>query len=255
MIGFINTFVYNLSYSQSIIALSLIYPLQKSLGHAIRFLATDLSQELSFQITIKSSCHFLINRLGLQTLQNSTQFSNPNSLILDNSLFHFIFFRLDTPRELFWLQTEVSVTVGFSLYSLGSDHSTENTVPVLLDACITRCIATVAARTTENTALVFLGACLLRELPRNWSMRHNFLTASSSLPRNSNPTNVFFLSHITYNVFRFCSKFAIMVKHELFPLADAWYYDPKLSHRHYTRTMTSCSDDQKCQCGIKSPAI
>jgi hypothetical protein len=47
MIRFINTFVYNLSYSQSITELLLIYPLQKSLEHAIRFLETDLSQELS----------------------------------------------------------------------------------------------------------------------------------------------------------------------------------------------------------------
>jgi hypothetical protein len=37
-----------------------------------------------------------------------------------------IIFWLDTPRELFWLPTELSVIV-FSLYSLGSDHSTENT--------------------------------------------------------------------------------------------------------------------------------
>jgi hypothetical protein len=34
VIGFIKTFVYNLCYSQSIIALALIYPLHKSPGHA-----------------------------------------------------------------------------------------------------------------------------------------------------------------------------------------------------------------------------
>jgi hypothetical protein len=51
-IGFINTFFYNLSYLQSIIALPLFYPLQDSLWHAIRFLATDISQKLSLQITI-----------------------------------------------------------------------------------------------------------------------------------------------------------------------------------------------------------
>jgi hypothetical protein len=33
MIGFVNNFVYNLSSSQSIIVLSLIYQLHKSLGH------------------------------------------------------------------------------------------------------------------------------------------------------------------------------------------------------------------------------
>jgi N-acyl-L-homoserine lactone synthetase len=52
-----------------------------SLVVATRFLATDLSQDLSLQITMKSSCRFLFNRLGLSTLQNWTQFSNSNSLI------------------------------------------------------------------------------------------------------------------------------------------------------------------------------
>jgi hypothetical protein len=178
MIGFINTFVYNLSYSQSIITLSLIYPLHKSLGHVIRFLATDLSQKLALQITMKSSCRLLFNHLELQTLQNSTQFSNSNSLILVN--LHFIFFRLGTPRELFWLQTELSVTAAFSLYSLGSDHSTEDTAPVLLATCIERCIATVAARTTENTAPVLSAACVSRALPSNWSMRHSIFNTTLS---------------------------------------------------------------------------
>jgi hypothetical protein len=54
MTGFIDTFFYNLSYTQSVIALLLSYLLHKSLGHAIRFLAMDLSQELSFQITMGS---------------------------------------------------------------------------------------------------------------------------------------------------------------------------------------------------------
>jgi hypothetical protein len=82
MIGFIDAFFYSLSNSQPIIELSLIYPLHKSLGHALRFLATDLSQELSLQITMKSSYNFLINHLGMSILQNSVQFSNANSLIL-----------------------------------------------------------------------------------------------------------------------------------------------------------------------------
>jgi hypothetical protein len=81
MIGFIDTFFHNLSYSQSIITLALIYPLHKSLGHTIRFLAMDLSHKLSLHITMKSSCHFLFNHLGLPTLQNSIQFSDSNSLI------------------------------------------------------------------------------------------------------------------------------------------------------------------------------
>jgi hypothetical protein len=80
MIEFIDTF-YNLAYSQSIIALSLIYPLHRSLGHATRFLETDSSQELSLQITAKF-CHFLFNHLGMPTLQNSTQYSNSPILII-----------------------------------------------------------------------------------------------------------------------------------------------------------------------------
>jgi hypothetical protein len=51
-----------------------------SLVFAIRFLATYLSQELSLQITMKSSCHFLFRHRGLLSLQNSTQLSNSNSL-------------------------------------------------------------------------------------------------------------------------------------------------------------------------------
>jgi hypothetical protein len=46
----------------------------------IRFLATDLSQEQSLQITMKSSCHFLSSHLGLPTLRKSILFSNSNSL-------------------------------------------------------------------------------------------------------------------------------------------------------------------------------
>jgi hypothetical protein len=52
-------------------------------------------------------------------------------------------------------------------------HSTESTAPVLLAACIARCITTVAARTTENTSPVLLAACVLRALPSNGSISHN----------------------------------------------------------------------------------
>jgi hypothetical protein len=46
MMGFIDAFFYNLSYSQSIKVLPITYPLHKSLGHAVRFLAMDLLEEL-----------------------------------------------------------------------------------------------------------------------------------------------------------------------------------------------------------------
>jgi hypothetical protein len=45
------------------------------------FPAMDLTQKLSLQITMQSSCHFLFNHLGVPTLQNLTKFSNANSLI------------------------------------------------------------------------------------------------------------------------------------------------------------------------------
>jgi hypothetical protein len=55
--------------------LPLTYPLHTSLGHAVHFLAIDLSQ---IQITMKSSYHFFFSHLGMPTLQNWTQFSNAN---------------------------------------------------------------------------------------------------------------------------------------------------------------------------------
>jgi hypothetical protein len=73
---------------QAIIALLLFYTLSSPPLHTLRFsiftsriLATDLSEELSLQITKKSSCHFFFNRLGMRTLQNSNQFSNAKSLV------------------------------------------------------------------------------------------------------------------------------------------------------------------------------
>jgi hypothetical protein len=53
------------------------------------------------------------------------------------------------------------------------NRETENIAPVLLAACIARCIATVAARTAENTAPVLLVACVLLALPNNENMRHS----------------------------------------------------------------------------------
>jgi hypothetical protein len=130
-------------------ALSLIHPLHKSLGHAVRFLTTDLLQEPSLQITMKSSCHFLFNHLGLPTLQNSTQFSNSNSLIplATNRLPYIVAARTTQYRK----------------------HS----FSVSLAARIACRLATVAARTTENTASVLLAACVLRALSSNGSMHHN----------------------------------------------------------------------------------
>jgi hypothetical protein len=158
MIGFIDNFLYNVSYSQSIIALPLIYPLRKSLGHAIRFPATDLSQEQSLQTTIKSSCHFLFNHFGKPTLQNSTQFSHPLLATVSR------YIDRHGPRR-----KHVSLgrlLVHWSFISMGHGPQ-QKTQPL---SCVTspragnlfslHCIATVRAQTTENAVSVFFAVCV-----------------------------------------------------------------------------------------------
>jgi hypothetical protein len=69
-------------------AIAILHTFQLTFAHALvffvftsRILATDLSEELSRQIIMKSSCHFSFNRLGIPNLQNPIQFSNANSII------------------------------------------------------------------------------------------------------------------------------------------------------------------------------
>jgi hypothetical protein len=68
--------------------IAILHTFQLTAAHAIGFsaftsciLATDLSRELSLQITMKSFCHLLFSHLGMLTLLNLTQFSNANSPI------------------------------------------------------------------------------------------------------------------------------------------------------------------------------
>jgi hypothetical protein len=65
--------------------------------------------------------------LTKRILDLMTEFIGPLHNCLQQFWYTVIFFRLDTPRELFWLLTELSVVFGLSLYNLGSDHRTENT--------------------------------------------------------------------------------------------------------------------------------
>jgi hypothetical protein len=60
------------------------------------------------------------------------------------------------------------------LYNHSARTTAENTAPVLLPACIARCIATVFARTTE-TALLYFWSRVLRALLSNGSRRHNII--------------------------------------------------------------------------------
>jgi hypothetical protein len=88
MIGFIDTYKFTeFGTTSSHSAIAVLHTFQLTVSHALEFsifisriLATDLSQELSLQITMKLPCHFLFNHLGMLTLQNSTKFSNANSL-------------------------------------------------------------------------------------------------------------------------------------------------------------------------------
>jgi hypothetical protein len=187
MIGFIGTFFYNLSYSQSIIALPQIYPFHKSLWHAILFLATDLS----LQITMKSSCHFLFNHLGMTTLQNSTQYSNSSSLIqFSHPLLATDSRYIDSARTTQKICVTCQSAVHWSVTSTGHgvDHiegtfsvvfykhsartTAENTDSLLLcdDTAYARmCLRTLHSNgpcaNHRNTAPILLAACVLRPFP------------------------------------------------------------------------------------------
>jgi hypothetical protein len=96
MIGFIDTYVYTFTqfgttgnYTTIAILHTFQFTVAQALGVSVltsRILATDLSQELSLQITMKSSSNFLFNHVGKPSLQNSTQFSNATSIIYSLSL-------------------------------------------------------------------------------------------------------------------------------------------------------------------------
>jgi hypothetical protein len=84
MIGFIDTYTFTqFGTAGTYSTVATLHTFQLTVAHALgfsvfssRILATDLTQELLLQITMKSSCHFLFNPFGMLTLQNSTQFSN-----------------------------------------------------------------------------------------------------------------------------------------------------------------------------------
>jgi uncharacterized membrane protein YagU involved in acid resistance len=83
-------------------AIVILHTFQFTVAHALGFsvltshiLATDLSQELSFQIIMKSSFHFVFNHLGMPTLHNSNKFSNAN-FFSSNPSYRLSLFRLGT---------------------------------------------------------------------------------------------------------------------------------------------------------------
>jgi hypothetical protein len=159
-----------------------------SLVFSVRVLARDLSQSL---------CHFIHHRIYSSCeVSNSHTKSSWHSLIpsiadslnsdLLLSLFlltqtltthyltHFIFFRLDTPLELFWLPNGLSVIIGFSLYSLRS-HLTENTYIAY------QCMPSIVAYSLQRVYLAtgclpricLPGKVFIAPLPSNGSIRHN----------------------------------------------------------------------------------
>jgi hypothetical protein len=88
MVGFADTYVYTFTQfgtTGNYSAIAILHTFQLTIAHAVgvpvftsRILATHLAQELSLQITMKSSSDLFFNHLGKPTLQNSTKFSNAN---------------------------------------------------------------------------------------------------------------------------------------------------------------------------------
>jgi hypothetical protein len=100
-----------------------------SLIFTIGFQATDLSQYHCnyntckvFDSYIKSSWHSLIPPIA-DSLNSDLRLSRSllTQFLTTHYLIHFIFFFLHTPVEVLWLPNELSVIVGLSLYSLGSE--------------------------------------------------------------------------------------------------------------------------------------
>jgi hypothetical protein len=114
-----------------------------SLVFTIRFLATDLSQShcnysicTVFNTHTKSSWHSLIPSTA-DSLNSDLRLSPTLSLLTQflttHYLWHFIFFWLDTPLELFWLPNTLSVIVGFSgMTSQKTRQLPSNGCPLLL---------------------------------------------------------------------------------------------------------------------------
>jgi hypothetical protein len=135
---------------------------------------------------MKSYCHFLFNHFGLPTLQNSTQFSNSNSLIplAINRLSLYSLGR--TPWKTratcqnAWSGPYKKHLFCYPLQSPVMDHSRKHSLSTAVrlhlvgeNVFTVRCIATIRAWITENNAPLLFTACVLRALPSNGCMRHN----------------------------------------------------------------------------------
>jgi hypothetical protein len=79
MTGFIEAFFYSLSQSQSIIALSLIYQLHKSLGHAK---SSQSSLVVSWQRIYKSHCNYNTHEIFFPQANSMAVLCVPSILIL-----------------------------------------------------------------------------------------------------------------------------------------------------------------------------
>jgi hypothetical protein len=147
MIGFIDTSLYNLSlnYNQYSATADLLTSQITRTCHPFPGNGF-ITQKLSLQINMKSSCNFFFNDLGMSTLQNSTQFSNSNS--------------------------PVSVVLGcvlpslaaneLSLYRRGTDHAGNTALVLLRGAGHIESTSTVAWIRPHRKQLFCCIVCWLR---------------------------------------------------------------------------------------------
>jgi hypothetical protein len=147
MTGFINTFRYNLSWSESIIALQLIYPLHQSLRHA-----------KSSQSSLVVSWQRIYNTLTVTTA-HIILFSQANSVVL-----------LYTPSILILVLPQVPALELYSLTStLHGPHGKHN--PYCWQSLFTAPLP--SNRPPIVPRVCFSGNVFSDPLPRNGSTCHN----------------------------------------------------------------------------------
>jgi hypothetical protein len=136
-------------------AISDLHTFQFTAAHALRFsvstsrcLVADLNKELSLQITMKSSCRFFFNHLGMPMQLSGS--NSPVSVLRGTNLYSTNL--CDSPRPIYdWL-----IPFYDSRYiDAARTCITENTCHVIATHCCdvtvrARCIATVRARTQRK---------------------------------------------------------------------------------------------------------
>jgi hypothetical protein len=141
----------------------------KRITHSMLPAQLNIQQDLANVAVLRLFCMFYIFAypgfvwLIRRVLESMIEFIGLYSLYDTLSIF------FDwTLRELFRLRTELSIIVGFSLYSLGSDHSTKKTHPLPSDGYMRTHIENTTRNTGFIVACVYCGRCLEMGLLYCW---------------------------------------------------------------------------------------